>query len=603
MRDNTNIGLFGYVGIVTLTDGGADYTASQTHTGVATTPSAGSGEGATLDITTDGAGTITACVLNATGSGYEIGETLTPDADTVGAGGSGAIIVISNVLTDGSVLGFQSADWSFKSDAVSGLDRSMQVTLDGGKMKTECLIGNRGSDSVCWLNKRPLSHQKGLWEVDLTGLFNPAGANTHSLNTGFAIGLSRGMADKSGMVGYCDGGDLSIFEDFYDYVVYGEQVNGVSGEFFLRVGHSSINPDFPEIKPISMNEVIYYNNGDGSTFAGNTRWQVGDVVQSGTNGYNLSRNWAKFEKLRFELDGEGMTISLVSVEGGAGGNVVPFEEVVISSYTDAISRNGTAINYFKPSATTSWCMTPKVMIRTAGRFIVTEKYDGRQMEHKGAELDVSDARGNWFARMLKNGTPNLAVGVDTRYNQFMWDTGNDYIQNHISLTAPRQYEDYRFITLVGNGTPHYTDTSRANMQGRLGQSRAILKSNKNLTSHTFVSDDTPNLMDRSSCFVRLDNFTQTTFNSGTGRPSRILYQVPRFDTSNRESGTALFYEPHQRTYVKLNNSDPVSLNELHLSLCDSMERLADKGLTGKTVICLHFQQSQTPLFKVSGSMI
>ena len=104
-------------------------------------------------------------------------------------------------------------------------------------------------------------------------------------------------------------------------------------------------------------------------------------------------------------------------------------------------------------------------------------------------------------------------------------------------------------------------------------------------------------------FVRLDNFTQTTFNSGTGRPSRILYQVPRFDTSNRESGTALYYEPHQRTYVKLNNSDPVSLNELHLSLCDSMERLADKGLTGKTVICLHFQQSQTPLFKVTGSLI
>jgi len=173
----------------------------------------------------------------------------------------------------------------------------------------------------------------------------------------------------------------------------------------------------------------------------------------------------------------------------------------------------------------------------------------------------------------------------------------------MSSTVPRQYEDYRFITILGDGSPHYTDTSRANMQGRLGHSRSILKSAKELTVKTFGSDDVPNLMDRSSCFVRLDNFTQTTFNSGTGRPSRILYQVPRFDTSNRESGTALFYEPHQRTYVKLNNSEPVSLNELHLSLCDSMERLADRGITGKTVICLHFQQSQTPLFKRTGSLI
>ena len=610
MRSDTGIGLVGEPTLATLTSGGTGYDADGEFLDCATTTD-GLGSGATLDIETSSAGVIVSAQIGGTGTGYRIGDTLIPDSATVGVGGSGAVIVITSILTDDA--GYSSTDWSFKSDAINGagVDRSMEVSEVDAQMQIKCVEtnpNNERNDNVCWLNRRPLSHQRGLFEVDLSGLFNPSGTNEFSLNTGFAIGLSRGMKDEFGMVGYCEGGDLSRFEDFYDYVVYSEQLNGTNGEYYLRVGHSVPNPiTMDENKPISMNEVIYYDDGDASTFAGSTRWRVGDVVQSGTNGYNLSRNWAKFSLLRFELDGEEMIISLVSFDGGAddgsGEKVFPDVPVVLASYTDAIAKSGTVKNYLKPSATTTWCMTPKVMIRTKDRYVDISKYDGRKMEHKGTELSVSDPRGNWYARMIQNGSPQYAVDVDTRYNQFMWDAGNTYVQNNMSSTVPRQYEDYRFITLLGDGAPHYKDTRRANMQGKLGHSRAILKSAKELTVKTFASDDTPNLMDRSSCFVRLDNFTQTTFNSGTGRPSRILYQVPRFDTSNRESGTALYYEPHQRTYVKLNNSEPLSLNELHLSLCDSMERLADRGITGKTVICLHFQQSQTPLFKRTGSLI
>ena len=608
MRDNTGIGIVGEVAIVSIDNSGTGYT-EDSYEDVATTVAPSGGTGATLNIEVDSAGEVSIVEIANGGTGYRIGDLLTPDS-SIGSG-TGAVLRVSAVITPEDEKGFQSTDWSFKSDVFNGkgIDRTMEVTLVDDLMQVKCLVANTGTqinDNVCWLNKRPLSHQNGVFEVDLTGLFDPSGGgNDFKLNTGFAIGLSRGMKDEMGMVTYCEGGDLSIYDDFYDYVVYSEQLNGVSGEFFLRVGQSSTNPvTFDETKPISMNEVIYYDDGSGSSFSSNTRFQAGDLVQSGTNGYNLSRNWAKFSVLRFELDGEQMIISLIGMEeDGAGGKLVAGEPVVLASYSDALTKDGTAVNYLKPSATTTWCMTPKVMIRAKDRFIQTYKYDGRKMEHKGTELAVSDPRGNWFARMIQNGSPQYAIEVDTRFNQFMWDESNEYAQNTSLPSEPRQYQNYRFITLLGNGEPHYKDTSRANMQGRLGHSRAILKSAKDITVHTFSSDDVPNLMDRSSCFVRLDNFTQTTFNSGTGRPSRILYQVPRFDTSNRESGTALFYEPHQRTYVKLNNSEPVSLNELHLSLCDSMERLTDRGITGKTVICLHFQQSMTPLFKRTGSLI
>ena len=607
MRDNTGIGIVGEIAIVSVDNSGTGYTEGS-YSDVATTVAPSGGTGATLEIEVDGAGEVATVDISNGGSGYRIGDLLTPDS-SIGSG-TGAVLRVSAVITPEDETGFQSTDWSFKSDVDNGkgVDRPMEVTLVDDLMQIKCLEtnpNNEDNNNVCWLNKRPLSHQNGVFEVDLSGLFDPSGSNEFSLNSGWAIGLSRGMKDERGMVTYCEDGNLSIYNDFYDYVVYSEQLNGVSGQYYLKVGHSSVNKfTTDESKPISMNEVIYYDDGSGSPFSSETRFQDGDLVQSGTNGYNLSRNWAKFSVLRFELDGEQMIISLIGMEeDGADGKLVPGEPVVVASYSDALIKDGTAVNYLKPSATTTWCMTPKVMIRTKDRFISTYKYDGRKMEHKNTELDVSDPRGNWFARMIQNGTPQYAFEVDTRYNQFMWDETNDYVQNTSIPSQPRQYEDYRFIVLLGDGSPHYEDTRRANMQGRLGHSRAILKSAKDITVHTFSSDDIPNLMDRSSCFVRLDNFTQTTFNSGTGRPSRILYQVPRFDTSNRESGTALFYEPHQRTYVKLNNSEPLSLNELHLSLCDSMERLADKGIVGKTVICLHFQQSQTPLFKVTGSLI
>ena len=108
----------------------------------------------------------------------------------------------------------------------------------------------------------------------------------------------------------------------------------------------------------------------------------------------------------------------------------------------------------------------------------------------------------------------------------------------------------------------------------------------------YDSDVTPEIIDYSSQFIRLDNFTQTSYNAGTGRPSRILYHMPRFDNSNREIGTGLYFEPHQRVYIKLNNTEKIPANEFHLSICDNKERLIT-DLTGQTIICLHVREEKS----------
>lgn len=73
-------------GVSALISGGTGYTAG---TGVATT-SSGIGIGLTLDIDVDG-GVVTSFTVNAVGSGYVVGETI-----TIG-GGTGATFTITNI--------------------------------------------------------------------------------------------------------------------------------------------------------------------------------------------------------------------------------------------------------------------------------------------------------------------------------------------------------------------------------------------------------------------------------------------------------------------------------------------------------------------------
>ena len=110
----------------------------------------------------------------------------------------------------------------------------------------------------------------------------------------------------------------------------------------------------------------------------------------------------------------------------------------------------------------------------------------------------------------------------------------------------------------------------------------------------FISDAIPLIQSNKSMFIRLDNFTQRSLNAGTGRPSKILYHIPRFDQSNREVGAGLYYEPQERVYVRLFNTEQLVINEFDLSICDNKEVLVE-DLSGQTIICLHVRPSSMPL--------
>ena len=516
--------------------------------------------------------------------------------------------------------GNQPTDWNYLSDGFFKApnvvaDRTMEIAFDDPANVTttsiKALVDAKpggGNQNCVWANQYPLSHMDGHLDFDLTKLKEGA---TDKLNGGWALGLTRGIRGKMGQIQYLDpeANTVSSNPHFFDVVVYGEQINN-KGDFYMRVGHSAYSVEqaddvIDEANPIGMKEVIYYDDGSGSSFSTKTKWLAGDLVTAGTQGYNLSTNTCKWDNLRFRLLNEKIHIEIMATAGGP--NNAPGTYYTICDFAQVASQEALNSNIVKPMGMTCWNLYPKVLITKKDRSVKIFNYSGMKTTWKGEGVFMDDSRRDWFCRMGKEGTLRYAMDIDCRKIFHFADSLPIYPQLGLSgAGADMTFNSYENIAILGDATPDYLYTQQANLQARLGwNSRSVLDSSAGTVTNNkvvYYSDNVPDLLDYSSMFVRLDNFTQKSYNSGTGRPSKILYQVPRFDTSNRETGNALYYEPHQRTYIKLNNSAPVKLNELQLSLCDNDERLCSEGVVGRTVICLHFQESQSALMKTRFGM-
>ena len=103
---------------------------------------------------------------------------------------------------------------------------------------------------------------------------------------------------------------------------------------------------------------------------------------------------------------------------------------------------------------------------------------------------------------------------------------------------------------------------------------------------TFTSTDVPTFRVH-SCFVRVSNLTQNSFNGAKQSTSKIIYHLPRFSNDGREFGD-LFLTPGEKTYVKLNNASPILLNQLDVQLVDVNERPVE-DLSGDTVVVFHIK--------------
>lgn len=89
-------------------------------------------------------------------------------------------------------------------------------------------------------------------------------------------------------------------------------------------------------------------------------------------------------------------------------------------------------------------------------------------------------------------------------------------------------------------------------------------------------------------FVRIPNLTQKSYNGAQSSLSKIVYQVPQFDNQGNESGP-MYFAPGEKTYVKLNNANPITLNQIQVQIVDVQEKEV-KSLGDRTQIVFHIKE-------------
>jgi len=396
---------------------------------------------------------------------------------------------------------------------------------------------------------------------------------------------------------YADVGLGPDEDQLYDYAAQ------VGLDDVLRLYHLVPDPvgnGFMEMKEINYyqknNTATTANNGDNSSFA------TGSPIPSGS-----------ITDITFRVENEKVIIS------ASGKVVVETNTISSASFKDQVP---------KPVNQNCWKMYPTAGLWETGDDLNVSKYECRTsstihrniLENNWAfksiihadmdnvDLDISKggavdkSTGLYQVQRPWSGADYWPQSVDERplMRRFLSDEAEDggtspYVRPYKGLSASAM-EDYEPIFIMGK-SERYTDGKvqlfTPNSMNVLGFAPfAVGPVEDSVTDSSgqasFTSTTRPAMTSEHSTFIRVPTLNHKTFNFGTGNPSKILFQVPRFDNSGAETG-ALFFQNPDKTYIDLNNPAPITLTDLDVHLVRKDEKFA-RDLTGSTEVMFHIRQ-------------
>lgn len=375
---------------------------------------------------------------------------------------------------------------------------------------------------------------------------------------------------------------------FYDYCV--RSVFDVSAaKYYLRVFHSVIDADRGDGQEfISLQEIDYTH--------------ITPLIELFDE--SASYTASKISKIEWNIQNERVALYVENASGSV-------------KHTLFDGTNASKLRNLKPAGSTLDFVYPKVRIVEDNKYITIDKAnivkpDGFIYGGNLGPAGIADgtlALGDQFedfgavAYHLGGFSAKLAKDCDTRemYDYHGENKDVDYAQfgNNASgaFVKPGTSATSYGVCMVlqedidGEDGAFYP-TENANAKDILGFTDdpfAVTPNASTTISETFNSVNIPVQISTNSIFVRLNNFLQRTINGQSNGTSKIIYHVPRFDNAGNEFG-GLFFEPGERVYVKLNNTEQLTRNEFSLSLVNPDETLAE-NITGKTIIMLHIRKS------------
>ena len=449
---------------------------------------------------------------------------------------------------------------------------SNKLTATGQKGKS---YNNQG-----FSGDTPLSLKDGEFIVDLTEL-KPGGSAVS-----WAVGLSRcetaGRRLSNNPLVNNTQSEVGVYPSLQcDFMVGG--IQGAAGQDRrLRAYHLVEENDHPQYdpdKPLFMREVNYLDNGyfTESAYPDKYNWSTNSQAA------NL-----QLEKLKFTVTNEKIKVEVYSAS--------------LSKYITMIDTTGGGAlkpNRFKPVADTCRNLYPWIWIEgktgvTQGA-ITIDKWGGRVINN----FQYGHPANDWWGYLGANDLiRRLGREVDTRlYNQFDSSSIGATLHDYKGLDGDGLLEDYRYVMIMKPNPVLFPNTDRALSDELFGFPNVPFVSTYTTEESgppivkVFTSEKTPVVKSTTSIFLRLNNYNINSYNAGQSARSKIIYSAPRFSTGTDQSVGALFFEPAERVYLDLNNTNEIIASNFDIDIVNADNTLAT-DLRGKTMAVLHFRQKK-----------
>ncbi len=331
---------------------------------------------------------------------------------------------------------------------------------------------------------------------------------------------------------------------------------------------------------IYMNEVIYYG-------AHNTNFAAEyDMDTNGDNG--------NYQKVRFTLNNEELSIHMLTSDDTAT-LLCDFTTMRSTSDGEGGAKPAATKNQFLNAVNaTEWAMYP--VIQVSSQPAKNKKFSIESVSHYSnyPEFEASKYFNyDWWGWSQTYNELTLCQELEQRdWNNYSRTLAATIITPQ-KVNASGGMDGYELTIITAKSEAYGNSTNEcasSNVLGFIDQPVSTPTTQTELVS-TIKSSTVPKVISNISLFIRLNNFTQTSVNARQGTGSKIIAHLPRFDNSGNETG-GLYFEPHEKTYLKLNNPQELLLNSFDVDIVYENETLCN-ALTGKTIVCFHIRDSAT----------
>ena len=307
---------------------------------------------------------------------------------------------------------------------------------------------------------------------------------------------------------------------------------------------------------------------------------------------NASLQAKIWDAVVFETEGEKMTVSLRKKIDGSLEKLV---DGASTTFGERVKPFGITCNQLYPKVAIHQnnASTPGDVTLTTWNGVPSQSYYDKNFWGYGIDKELV-LRFNYEAAYISIDTANIYVdGTDNVGQAYAYKSvigTNLGISNSWTLVFTTDFDGYE---------PEFQSYL---LDQNLDRMREVLGFDKDLVLEadatgagtalvTFTSALVPSGTGiKTSMFVRLKNMAINSYNANKSSISNIIYSCPRYDVTGNTEGR-LFYEPSERVYVSLNNTDRLMLNTLEIDFVDVNEKeIVD--LTGNTVVVLHFRKKK-----------